>query len=63
MTIGSRNSSRLDELLVVRGLFASRSRARDAVLRGTVEVDGVKATKPGATFAIDAALSGDDPAL
>ncbi|MCO6392096.1 TlyA family rRNA (cytidine-2'-O)-methyltransferase [Aliihoeflea aestuarii] len=62
MTIGSRNSSRLDELLVVRGLFASRSRARDAVLRGTVEVDGVKATKPGATFAIDAALSVDDPA-
>ncbi|RWX58650.1 S4 domain-containing protein, partial [Mesorhizobium sp. M2A.F.Ca.ET.039.01.1.1] len=31
---------RLDELLVGRGLFASRSRARDAIERGTVTVDG-----------------------
>jgi 23S rRNA (cytidine1920-2'-O)/16S rRNA (cytidine1409-2'-O)-methyltransferase len=37
---------RLDEALVARGLFASRSRARDAVLRGTVMVDGVVAAKP-----------------
>ena len=37
---------RLDEALVARGLCASRSRARDAVLRGTVEIDGEKAAKP-----------------
>ncbi|WP_373505790.1 S4 domain-containing protein, partial [Aestuariivirga sp.] len=30
---------RLDEALVSRGLYASRSRARDAVLRGTVRVN------------------------
>lgn len=37
---------RLDEALVTRGLCASRSRARDAVLRGTVQVDGEQAAKP-----------------
>lgn len=37
---------RLDEALVARGLYPSRSRARDAVLRGTVMVDGEKAAKP-----------------
>ena len=34
---------RLDEALVARGLYPSRSRARDAVLRGTVRIDGVVA--------------------
>ena len=37
---------RLDELLVQRGLYSSRSRARDAIARGTVRIDGVLATKP-----------------
>ena len=37
---------RLDELLVQRGLYSSRSRARDAIARGTVTVDGVVAAKP-----------------
>ncbi len=37
---------RLDELLVQRRLYASRSRARDAIARGTVTVDGVVAGKP-----------------
>ena len=37
---------RLDEALVARGLCPSRSRARDAVLRGTVRVDGEPASKP-----------------
>ena len=39
---------RLDELLVRRGFFASRSRARDAIERATVRVGGVVARKPGA---------------
>ncbi|BCH26166.1 TlyA family RNA methyltransferase [Mesorhizobium sp. L-8-3] len=53
---------RLDELLVRRGLFATRSRARDAVERGTVRVAGVVVTKPGAGTAEDAAIHVDDPA-
>lgn len=37
---------RLDQALVERGLFETRSRARDAVLRGLVTVDGAVAGKP-----------------
>jgi 23S rRNA (cytidine1920-2'-O)/16S rRNA (cytidine1409-2'-O)-methyltransferase len=40
---------RLDEALVERGLCQSRSRARDAVLRDTVLVNGVAARKPSQT--------------
>ena len=53
---------RLDELLVRRGLFASRSRARDAVLRGAVMVDGATAAMPGQTVPDKALLAVDDPA-
>ncbi len=31
---------RLDQFLVDRGYFATRSRARDAILRGAVTIDG-----------------------
>lgn len=55
-------SQRLDQLLVARGLFDSRSRARDAIGRGTVSVDGRIVTKAGATFGADAAIALDDPA-
>ncbi|MBG1233083.1 TlyA family rRNA (cytidine-2'-O)-methyltransferase [Aestuariivirga litoralis] len=37
---------RLDEALVVRGLYPSRARARDAVMRGTVLVNEAPARKP-----------------
>jgi len=61
--VATRHSkARLDELLVARGKFASRSRARDAILRGTVRVDGVVATKPGQPVDESAALQIDDPA-
>jgi len=53
---------RLDELLVERGLFVSRSRARDAVERGTVTVDGVVARKPGQTVQRQCIIAVDDPA-
>lgn len=53
---------RLDELLVGRGLFASRSRARDAIERGTVSVDGTVARKPGQAVAPDCRIAIDDPA-
>ncbi|RWP28865.1 TlyA family RNA methyltransferase [Mesorhizobium sp.] len=53
---------RLDELLVARGLFPSRSRARDAIERGTVMVGGVIARKPGQTVRADCLIEVDDPA-
>ena len=53
---------RLDQLLVTLSLFASRSRARDAIQRGTVTVDGKVVTKPGALFSGNAQIAIDDPA-
>ncbi|RJG45998.1 TlyA family RNA methyltransferase [Mesorhizobium sp. DCY119] len=53
---------RLDELLVARGLFASRSRARDAIERGTVTVDGTVAAKAGQGVSPEAVIAVDDPA-
>jgi 23S rRNA (cytidine1920-2'-O)/16S rRNA (cytidine1409-2'-O)-methyltransferase len=47
---------RLDEVLIKRGFYASRSRARDAVLRGTVRVDGVVAVKPAQSATHDAKI-------
>lgn len=53
---------RLDELLVRRGIFASRSRARDAIARGAVAVEGRAITKPGQSTACNAEIVVDDPA-
>jgi 23S rRNA (cytidine1920-2'-O)/16S rRNA (cytidine1409-2'-O)-methyltransferase len=47
---------RLDEILVQRGLYASRSRARDAIARGTVTVDGVVAAKPAQNTNLESRL-------
>lgn len=47
---------RLDQLLVRRGLFASREQARRAVMAGVVRVDGRPADKPGTPTAEAAAL-------
>ena len=55
-------SRRLDELLVGRGYFATRSRARDAILRGTVTVDGAIAMKPGQAAGEAAEINVADPA-
>ncbi|WP_272783050.1 TlyA family RNA methyltransferase [Rhizobium binxianense] len=60
--MSDQNSQRLDQLLVSLGLFASRSRARDAVQRGTVRIGGQVVTKAGALFGADAAIAIDDPA-
>lgn len=62
MKSDQKSRMRLDELLVLRGLFGSRSRARDAIERGTVRIGGVLAAKPGASVAEDAAITVDDPA-
>jgi 23S rRNA (cytidine1920-2'-O)/16S rRNA (cytidine1409-2'-O)-methyltransferase len=56
------NKLRLDELLVQRGLYTTRSRARDAAARGTVRVAGNVVQKPGQLLASDVELQLDDPA-
>jgi 23S rRNA (cytidine1920-2'-O)/16S rRNA (cytidine1409-2'-O)-methyltransferase len=53
---------RLDELLVARGLFPSRSRARDAIARASVRVGGLTAAKAGQPVAPDAEIEIADPA-
>ncbi|MFN7168087.1 MAG: TlyA family RNA methyltransferase [Pannonibacter sp.] len=53
---------RLDQRLVDLGLTPSRARARDAVLRGTVTVDGRAATKPGQPVDLTAKIEIADPA-
>jgi len=53
---------RLDELLVVRGLYESRSRARDAIERGTVMLGGAVAPKPGQLVEAACDIRINDPA-
>lgn len=53
---------RLDAGLVARGLSPTRSRARDAILRGHVTVDGRVVTKPGLAIQADVEVTCEDPA-
>ena len=53
---------RLDEALVARQLYPSRARARDAILRGTILVDGEAARKPSQMVLQDAVLTTADEA-
>lgn len=53
---------RLDELLVRRGLVASRSRGADAIRRGAVTVDGTLARKAGQPVAENVRIEIDDAA-
>ncbi len=53
---------RLDVAIEARGLLPSRARARDAILRGTVTVNGVIVTKPGQLVGDADAIALDDPA-
>ena len=53
---------RLDQALEARGLLPSRARARDAVLRGTVTINGVVAVKPHQPVADSDVLALHDPA-
>ncbi|MCW5717386.1 MAG: TlyA family RNA methyltransferase [Bauldia sp.] len=54
--------TRLDIELVARGLAPTRARARDAILRGHVTVDGRRADRPGADVGADAGITLSDPA-
>ena len=47
---------RLDQLLVERGLFATREKARRAVMAGQVGVNGVRVDKPGSPMRDDVRL-------
>jgi 23S rRNA (cytidine1920-2'-O)/16S rRNA (cytidine1409-2'-O)-methyltransferase len=49
-----KNTTRLDALLVDRGLAASRERARALILAGSVRVNGQPAAKAGTAVTIDA---------
>jgi 23S rRNA (cytidine1920-2'-O)/16S rRNA (cytidine1409-2'-O)-methyltransferase len=55
-------TQRLDVALVERGLIATRARARDAILRGHVTVNGALAVRPSQTVDENAAIALDDPA-
>jgi 23S rRNA (cytidine1920-2'-O)/16S rRNA (cytidine1409-2'-O)-methyltransferase len=48
--------SRLDQLLVERGLFSSREQARRSILAGSVFVDGQRVDKAGAPVRADAGV-------
>ncbi|NJR13845.1 MAG: hypothetical protein HC779_06275 [Phyllobacteriaceae bacterium] len=54
---------RLDVALVARGMVASRARARDAIVRGAVHVNGMVVAKPGALVADSAAITLADTSL
>jgi len=53
---------RLDLALEQRGLVPSRARARDAILRGTVTINGSTADKPNRMVGHDDRLALSDPA-
>jgi len=55
-------SERLDRTVEARGLLPSRARARDAILRGTVSVNGIVATRPNQSVTETDIVTIDDPA-
>jgi len=56
-----KKGSRLDTLLVERGLAATRERARALILAGQVRVNGQPATKAGHTVAAEDTVALDGP--
>ncbi|WP_422039844.1 TlyA family RNA methyltransferase [Roseibium sp.] len=56
------SSKRLDQHLVDTGLFASRARARDAILRGTVLMDRTVCKKPAQKVTEGVSIEVNDPA-
>lgn len=55
--------TRLDILLTASGAFATRARARDAIARGSIRVNGQPVTKAGARFSSEDAIDISDDAL
>nr|WP_285292482.1 TlyA family RNA methyltransferase [Aureimonas altamirensis] len=52
----------MDQFLADRGFSETRARARDAILRGHVRIDGVTASKPGQLVSDGSTVEVDDPA-
>ena len=52
---------RADSLLVERGVFESRARARAAIEAGLVSADGIPVAKPSDRLASDAAIAAEAP--
>ena len=50
------SKERLDVLLVKKGLFESREKARSAIMKGIVYVNNEKEEKPGARFSEDSEI-------
>ena len=62
--VPTERSSRLDKLLVDRGLAESRTKAQALIMAGVVLVDDQRASKPSDTVASDSQIrikGGDDP--
>jgi 23S rRNA (cytidine1920-2'-O)/16S rRNA (cytidine1409-2'-O)-methyltransferase len=57
MKAAARKKSRIDSLLVERGFFASRERARRAIMAGEVRVGDHAVNKPSDVFEPDAPIS------
>jgi 23S rRNA (cytidine1920-2'-O)/16S rRNA (cytidine1409-2'-O)-methyltransferase len=55
--MNDRQKMRLDQLLTLRGLAATRSRARDLIKRGAVTVGGAVKTRPGLDLPPDAEIA------
>ena len=55
-------ADRLDTLLVLLGHYESRARARDAIKRGVIVLNGRTVTKPSALSEHDAEIAIRDPA-
>lgn len=53
---------RLDQMLVEKGLYPSRARARDSILRGCVTVDGILAQKHGQRVSAQSVIAVQDEA-
>src|SRR5438128_3223470 len=53
----AKRKTRLDQLLVQRGLVETRAKAQALILAGEVQVNGVRRTKPGEQVAEDVDLA------
>jgi len=56
-------SKRLDQLLIDLGHYATRARARDAIKRGCIQVDGILITKPSTKARAKQTIAINDQAL
>jgi 23S rRNA (cytidine1920-2'-O)/16S rRNA (cytidine1409-2'-O)-methyltransferase len=54
---------RLDQLLVTKGLAESREKAKAKIMAGEVEINGLKADKPGHSFPLSSVITLKKPPL